>query len=75
MKKFMVMILVMTVGLMAQSKIDVSQSDTTVYAGTVCLDGYKFAIVRTGSGVSITQVFDKQKYNADNPQPIRCSGK
>lgn len=48
-----------------------------VIFGTVCIDGYKFAFMRSlgHNGVSMVQIFDNMDKFPYGPVPIKCKDK
>ena len=47
----------------------------SVYTETKCIKGYLFAIASDVSGVSIVQIFEKDKYSTLSPKPMTCKNK
>ena len=54
-------------------KLKLSESDISISRGSVCIEGYKFAWIKTGgrNGVALVQIFKQSKYT-NAPQPIKC---
>ena len=53
------------------SVLDEDEYGSFTKAEVICVDGYKFLVVKTPKGVSVTQMY-KSFFRHARPQPIRC---